>query len=127
MSPISEEIDEFWKQVGKEEGMRLLPREDRSAFLSKLGEESASIGRPKLEPWVSILEIGILGLTHLYLSLQNAMDQHPSDRLRVPWSLTGFACSQAVAIHCLSLSGLDPAAKSSLRTFSKPFMYWLCA
>lgn len=59
MSPISEEIDELWKRVGKEEGMRLLPGEDMSAFLSELGEESASIGRAKLEPWVSILEIGI--------------------------------------------------------------------
>jgi hypothetical protein len=116
MPTINEEIDEVWKRVAKESGAQLPPITDMSAFLDEVAQESASIGRPKLEPWASILETGILWLAHLYISLDGEMQRYSSDRLCVAWALTGFACSQAVAIHRLCLSRLDPAAKGSLRS-----------
>jgi hypothetical protein len=65
---------------------------------------------------MSILEVGILWLAHLHLSLDREKELHARDCLLVPWSLTGFAVSQAVALHRLSLSGLDSAAKGNLRS-----------
>jgi hypothetical protein len=116
MPPIHEEIDELWKQVAEEAAMQLPELTAMSEFLDEVAEEVASVGRPKLEPWVSILEVGILWLAHLHISLDREMERHSGDRILVPWSLTGFAVSQAVAIHRLSLSGLDSAAKGSLRS-----------
>jgi hypothetical protein len=121
MPTINEEIDEVWRRVAKENGAELPPITDMAAFLDEVAQESASIGRPKLEPWVSILETGILWLTHLYISLDyislhGETQRSPSNRLYVAWALTDFACSQAVAIHRLCLSGLDPAAKGCLRS-----------
>jgi hypothetical protein len=116
MPTIHDEIDEIWKRVAEEAAMQLPALTPMSEFLDEVAEEVASVGRPKLEPWVSILELGILWLTHLHISFDREMEQRSGDRILVPWSLTGFAVSQAVAVHRLSLSGLDSAAKGSLRS-----------
>jgi hypothetical protein len=116
MPPIHEEIDKSWKRVAEEAAVQLPELTPMSAFLDEVAEEVASVGRPKLEPWVSVLEVGILWLAHLHISLDREMERHSDDRILAPWSLTGFAVSQAVAIHRLSLSGLDSAAKGNLRS-----------
>ena len=66
---------------------------------------------------LAILDEGILWLSVLHIALEHTLGS--DDRRRAAWALCGTACSQAVAIRRLILSGLDIPAVVLRRTMSE--------
>src|SRR2546426_717725 len=66
---------------------------------------------------LAILDEGILWLSVLPIALEHTLGS--DDRRRAAWALCGTACSQAVAIRRLILSGLDIPAVVLRRTMSE--------
>jgi hypothetical protein len=117
---IIEEIKLLWIEVSSATGLEPMYDERFGNYLDERSKKTSIISQQYLQPWLSIIEQAISWLSVLYFVLSNNKGPK-TEELRVPWVLTGAACSQAVAVRRLCLDGLDLPAKSVLRSMTETF------
>lgn len=89
---------------------------DFGVFLDNGDRKIKKITSKNLQPWLSMLELGIQWISSLHIMIDITQKKKELDYLLPPWALTGTLCSQAVAIRKLCILGLDGSARIILRS-----------
>jgi hypothetical protein len=117
---IEQEIEVLWDEASTYTGLEAIYDAEFGDLLDEYSRKAETIAQSSLQPWFAILEQAISWLAALHLALTTG-SKPKTEELRVPWALTGAACSQAVAIRKLCLHGLDLPAKTVLRSLIETF------
>lgn len=113
-------VEKYWGQViprtFPEENSSPPYQSDFGVFLDNGDRKIKKVTSKNLQPWLSMLELGIEWISSLHIMIDITQKKKELDYLLPPWALTGTACSQAVAIRKLCILGLDGSARIILRS-----------
>lgn len=116
--PINKEINNLWKKAKNDYKLKVYFQGNFSSVVETLYEENNYDLQSQiyLQPWLAILDQGILWLMSLYFAFDEGEKPARKNTMAIQ-SLIGAACVQANAIHLLCKKGLELPAKAILRSF----------